>query len=249
MNDGPGRSYSIREMHNAHGGPLAAPLHDLQHIFGERLQAFVAYGDPHATPVLSLALVHALSADDLNRCAARVSSWHRAGCATPLMLTRDEFAGSLDAFPIEYGEILDTHRVLFGTNPFTGLAIRDEDLRRACEVQVKSHLVHLRENFLECGGRPSEVAAFVADSAPAFALLLRRLARLDGVAVTTSAELVAFASSRTRLDARLVGDVLALAKNRGGSGVDAMRLFPEYLAAVEAVWRFVDTWRAGVTGQ
>jgi hypothetical protein len=239
-------------MHNTHGethpGPLAAALHDLQHIFGERLQAFVAYGDPGATPAPSLALVHAIIADDLNRCAARVVSWHRAGCATPLMLTRDEFAGSLDAFPIEYGEILDTHRVLFGANPFAGLAIRDEDLRRACEVQVKSHLVHLRENYLECGGRPAEVAAFVADSAPAFALLLRRLARLDDVPVTTSAELVAYASSR-KLDARLVGDLLALARSGDGSGVDVMKLFPDYLAAVEALWRFADQWRAGATSQ
>ena len=218
-------------------------------MFGDRLLAFVAYGDANATPAPSLALVHEINADDLNRCAARVASWHRAGCATPLMLTRDEFAGSLDAFPIEYGEILDTHRVLFGADPFTGLAIRDEDLRRACEVQVKSHLVHLRENYLECGGRPTEVATFVADSAPAFALLLRRLARLDGVSVTTGAELVGFASSRTRLDARLIGDLLALARNRGGSGVDAMKLFPDYLAAVETLWRFVDKWRVGATGQ
>jgi len=236
-------------MDNAHGGPLAAALHDLQHIFGERLQAFVAYGDPNATPAPSLALVDTLSADDLNRCAARVASWHRAGCATPLMLTRDEFAGSLDAFPIEYGEILDTHRMLFGADPFSGLAIRGEDLRRACEVHVKSHLVHLRENYLECGGKPADVAALVADSAPSFALLLRRLGRLDGAPAATNAELVAFASSRIRLDARLIGDLLALARTPGGSGVDAMKLYPDYLAAVEALWRFVDRWKATATGQ
>ena len=124
------------------------------------------------------------------------------------------------------GEILDTHRVLFGADPFTGLAIRVEDLRRACELQVKSHLVHLRENYLECGARPVAVAAFVADSAPPFAQLLRRIARLDGMPVNTNVELVAFASSRTRIDGRLVGDLLALAKNRGASGVDAMKLYP-----------------------
>ena len=231
-------------MDNAHDGPLAVALQDLQHIFGERLHALVAYGEPGATPAPSLALVSAISADDLNRCAARVSTWHRAGCATPLMLTRDEFGGSLDAFPIEYGEILDTHRVLFGADPFTGLAIHVEDLRRACEVQVKSHLVHLRENYLECGGRPGVVAALVADSAPSFAQLLRRIARLDGVPVNTSAELITYASSRTRLDARLVGDLLALAKTGGAAGVDGLKLYPDYLAAVENLWRFVDKWRA-----
>jgi hypothetical protein len=235
-------------MDNAHGdthhGPLAVALHDLQHIFGERLQAFVAYGDADASPAPSLALVRSISADDLGACAARAASWQRAGCATPLLLTGEEFAGSLDAFPIEYGAILDSHRVLFGGNPFAGLTIRDEDVRRACEVQVKSLLLHLREDFIECRGRSADVTALVADSAPAFAQLLRRLARLDDVVCTTNAEIANYACGRPKLDARVVGDVLALSRSASASGVDAVKLYPEYLAAVESLWRFVDSWRA-----
>jgi hypothetical protein len=230
-------------MDNPNGGPLAVALHDLQHIFGERLHTFVAYGQPGASPAPSLALVRALAAEDLAACAARASAWHRAGCATPLLLTRHEFAGSLDAFPIEYGEILETHRVLFGLDPFAGLEIRQEDLRRACEVQVKSHLVHLRENFVECGARPSDVAALVTDSAPAFALLLRRMARLDERPSATSADLGAYARERPGLDPRVVGDVLALAGNPN-AGVDAAKLFPAYVSNVESLWRFIDQWRA-----
>jgi hypothetical protein len=231
-------------MATSHGGPLAATLHDLQDIFGERLQAVVAYGQPGASPAPSLALVRAITADDLDACAARAAAWHRAGCATPLLLTKDEFAGSLDAFPIEYGEILDTHHVIFGLDPFAGLTIRIEDLRRECETQVKSHLVHLRENYIECRGRQSEVSALVGEAAPAFALILRRLARLDGFAAATNADLSAYAAKRPGLDARVVGDILALAGNTSGSGVDATRLYPGYLAAVEQLWHFIDGWRA-----
>ncbi len=203
----------------------------------------MAYGHAHAAPAPSLALVRTLTHDDLEACAARAASWHRAGSATPLLLTRDEFAGSLDAFPVEYGEIIDTHRLLFGADPFAGLAIGADDLRRACEVQVKSHLLHLREDFVECGGRPSAVAALVTDSAPAFALLLRRLARLDGHAADTNADLGAFAAERARLDPRVVGDVLAFGGGAAGAGVDGSRLFLGYLAAVEQLARFIDTWK------
>lgn len=230
-------------MNTSHGGPYAVVLQDLQHIFSGRLQALVAYGDPNAAAALSLALVHAITADDLAACAARASAWHRAGCATPLLLTREEFAGSLDAFPLEYGEILETHRAIHGDDPFAGLTIRDEDARRGCEVQVKSLLVHLREDFIESHGRPADVAALVTDSAPAFAQLLRRLARLDDVTCTTNQDLCNFAGGRPKLDARVVGDILALAKNSSGAGVDAARLFPQYLAAVEALWKFADRWR------
>ena len=231
-------------MDSSHGGPLAATLHDLQQIFGDRLQAFVALGRPEASPAPSLAIVRSVTADDLAACAARVSGWLRDGSATPLILSRDEFAGSLDAFPIEFGEIIDTHRALFGADPFAGLSIRPDDLRRACEVQVKSHLLHLRENYIECRGRQSEVAALVSAGAPAFALILRRLARLDGFAANTHTELGTYAAQRPALDARTVGAILALSGNHHASGVDAIRLYPAYLAAVEQLWHFIDRWRA-----
>lgn len=230
-------------MATSHGGSLAVALHDLQHIFGERLQAFVAYGRAGVNPEPGLAIVRAITADDLDRCASHAAAWHRAGCATPLLLTRDEFAGSLDAFPTEYGEILDTYRLLYGVDPFAGLTISPEDLRRACETQVKSHLVHLRENYIECRGKQSEVTALVGEAAPAFALILRRLARLDGHKADTHADLNAYATGRPGLDARTVGSVLAVAANPQNSSVDAMRLYPSYLNAVDQLWRFIDTWR------
>jgi hypothetical protein len=230
-------------MATSHGGPLAVALHDLQIIFGERLQAVVAYGRPDAEPAPCLALVRAITAADLDECASRVASWHRAGCATPLLLTGDEFAGSLDAFPIEYGEIIESHRLVYGADPFAGLTIRTEDLRRECETLVKSHLLHLRENYVECRGRQSDVAALVAEAAPHFALILRRLARLDGAPAATNADLSAYAARRPGLDARVVGDVLAMAGQQS-AGVDAIRVFPAYLAAVERLWRFIDGWRS-----
>ncbi len=229
-------------MATSHGGPLAVALHDLHHIFGDRLQALVAYGRAGASPAPCLALVRTITGDDLDACATRLNAWHRAGCATPLLLTRDEFAGSLDVFPIEYGEILERHEVIYGVDPFVGMSIRPEDLRRACELQVKSHLVHLRENYVECRGRQSDITALVAESAPAFGVILRRLARLDGAAADTDADLSAYAAGRPGLDPRVVGDVLALAGDHA-AGVDAIRVFPSYLAAVEQLWHFIDGWR------
>jgi hypothetical protein len=231
-------------MDGAHRGALDAVLRDLQLVFGERLTAFLSYGDGAREVTPSLALVSTLTSDDLLACAARANTWHRDGAATPLLLTRDEFARSLDAFPIELGEILDTHHVMFGVDPFTGLTIHTADLRRACEVQVKSHLLHLRENYMECGARPSEVARLVADSAPAFQTVLRRLARLDDRPARTPAEIGAYAAAHPGLDPRVVGDVLALVENGDRAPVNAARLFPEYLAAVEQLARFVDRWNA-----
>ena len=217
---------------------------DLQRIFGERLDAVVIYGARRHGPVPSLVLVKSLTIEDLTSCATRTSAWRRAGAATPLVLTPSDFARSLDAFPIEYGEILTAHDVVFGRNPFDGLSVKREDLRRACEVQVKSHLVHVREDYLEGGGRPADVELLVRESAPGFVVVLRHLARLDGVPATTNAEIADYATRRIRLDERLIDNMLALADAEDVSApVDPAKMFPSYLEAVEKLAAFVDRWR------
>ena len=112
---------------------------------------------------------------------------------------------------------------------------------RALESRTASHLLHLRENFVELGARPAMVDALVRESAPAFEILLRRMARLDRADVDSPTALARWASDRAGLDARVVGDILALA-NEPSPAVDAVRLFPAYLDAVEALLHTIDRW-------
>lgn len=218
-----------------------APVADLQRIFGARLEAVVGYGGHAPDWARSLALVSSLTPDDLAALAAAAPTWHARDIATPLILPRLEFAQSLDAFPLEYGEIIDHHQVLVGTDPFAGVQIAPRDLRRALEARTASHLLHLRENFVELGGNPRAVGVLVRDSAPNLLAILKRLARLDGAAPDTATETAQWASTRLGLDVRVISDVLAFTAEPDPP-VDVMRLFPEYVATVEALLRAVDQW-------
>jgi hypothetical protein len=231
-------------MTNARSSAARPVVEDLQRIFGNRLAAVVAYGWRQHGAVPTLALVHSISLEDLNACAERAGAWRKQGAATPLLLTREDFGRSLDAFPIEYGEIIANHEVVFGDDPFIGLSIGREDLRRACEVQVKSHLLHLREDYLEAGGRRGEIDALVRESAPGFGALLRHLARLDQAAAHTAGDLVEYARTRLQLDPRVVGDLLAVGDSDGMPGIDTVKVFPGYLHSMERLAEFVDRWRA-----
>jgi hypothetical protein len=230
-------------MNTASHGRLDGVIADLQRIFGGRLEAVVAFGRAGAEGTHSLALVSSLTMDDLNALALFAPQWHASGAATPLVLPRDEFGRSLDAFPIEYGEIIDTHVVLVGEDPFVGIHINPEDVRRAVEVQGASLLLHLRENFVESAGRASALRGVVRDSAAGFALLLRRMAHLDGHPSDTSADLSNWASARAGLDPRVIGDVLAIGSD-ASAPVDPTRLFPGYLDTMSALLRVIDRWSA-----
>lgn len=225
---------------HAHG-PLTALVADVTRLFGTRLEAVVAYGRDRRGGQHSLVLVSSLTVDDLQSLALSSPRWRDAGIATPLVLPRDEFARSLDAFPLEYGEIIQTHTVLVGTDPFEGMQVALEDIRRAVEVRLSSHLVHLRENFIEGGGRLKAVDALVRAAAPEFASLLRRVAQLDAQSPADDRALAEWAHARLGLDVRTLGDILALASD-DAAPVEGVRLYPDYLAVATRLRQLVDQW-------
>jgi hypothetical protein len=224
-----------------------ALVSDLRNVFGDRLQSVVAYGPPldgrTDAPLTCLALVSTLTIGDLEACARLEPHWRRSHVATPLILPDAEFRSSLDAFPLEYGEIIRAHQRVFGDDPFDDVAIAREDVRRACEAQIKSHLVHLREGFIEAGGQPRAIADLVSASAAAFTALLRHVAWLSG---SRDAGRVAAAREGARVAGiadGIVSDLVALEQRATVPTSDPARLFPAYLTAVEQLARTVDVWR------
>src|SRR5262245_13310956 len=212
---------------------------DLRGIFGPRLSSLAMYGRRSAahdgnghhaahghaqTPTHTLAIVDGLSSADLRACAARIDAWHEDGLATPLFIGLQEFAASLDAFPLEFGGIIADHVIVFGKSPFDGLAVDKADLRRAVEIQARGHLLHLREGFVETRGRSDALAVLIVASAPALAALLASAARLQIDAATG-----------------ILGEVAALAHVREISNAEGERLFPPYLDAVEQLVRRIDS--------
>ena len=230
---------------------------ELREVFGSRLQSLVTYGqryrakhDAHAAhghdapPTHTLAIADTLTPEDLRACAARVEAWHAAGLATPLLFAAHEFERSLDAFPIEFGAILADHAVVAGANPFASLAVDPADLRRACEVQARSHLLHLREGFLETRGRGDALAVLIVQSAAAFASLVTSIARLEGHIGDEVAPAARHVERVLGTQASAVGEVAALASAHDITSAEGERLFPSYLEAVERIVRYVDGWSA-----
>jgi hypothetical protein len=232
---------------------------ELRGIFGPRLQSLAMYGrrahahpeaggqrgggqgHRDAPPIQTLAIVDAAARDDLRACAARIASWHDAGLATPLVLAAHEFEQSLDVFPLEFGAILADHEMVSGTPLST--AVDPADLRRACEVQARSHLLHLRQGYLETRGNTDALAVLIVASAAPLTALLASVARLEG---HTSGDGTASARHVERA-LGLAGETLAriaeLVGVREIASSEAERIFPAYLDAVERLVGHVDGWR------
>ena len=230
---------------------LEALVSDLRTIFGARLHSVVAYGLAGLPgDARTLALTERVTFEDLARAVPLTAAWQRRGLAVPLILSRHEFERSLDVFPLEYGNLIASHVVIAGEDPFGGVRVADADRRRGCEQQAKSHLIHLREGFLETQGDPSKVVRLIASSAPAFRTLLFNLTQLSstelehGGPVETDAPALAARIERTiGIPAPLIVEVLS-APSGMGTMADPTALLARYVDASERIWRYVDGWRA-----
>ena len=67
-------------------------------------------------------------------------------------IVEGELRRALDAFPLELSEIIATRRVVAGHDLFADIVVPKQELRRACEVQARGHVLHLREGYIEAAG-------------------------------------------------------------------------------------------------
>ncbi len=206
---------------------------DLRRVFADRFIALVA-----TTAHSGVAFVTAIQAGDLDALGPLSSTWERDALDPPLLLTPDELRRSLDAFPVEYRALLEKHEIIAGTPPFESLAVAPEHLRRACEVQAKSHLIHLRQGWMQCGGDKAALAALLVRSAAPLRAVLGYVAELTDAGPAGDPLAGARAAS---LDSDLVERILALEDDEEAARglVDAL---PAYLKQAERLWVFVDAW-------
>ncbi len=216
---------------------------DLEQVLGTRLLSLVIYEAPGPDEHLvhALAVVEGFTADDLLRLAPAAAAWRREGLAVPLIFDRGELATVVDAFPLEFSQILAHHEVVAGETFLVGLSVRREDLRRACEAQARSHLVHLREGYLQAGAALKAVAGLVDASLAPLRALLVNVARLHGVDPRTPEDLAAFVTERFPAAAPGLAPLLRLSPDATPAPSDAERLFPGYLEGVGRLAKDLDT--------
>ena len=103
--------------------------------------------------------------------------------------------------------------------------------------------LHLREGYLETGGRPDSLAVLIVESAPAFAALLMTISRLDGASQseTDAAAAARHIERRVSLPS-IASEIVALAGVAEISSAEAERLFPPYLDVVAQLVKYVDNW-------
>jgi len=159
----------------------------LQKAYGAQLRAVVLYGSaaagehiPKRSDYNVLVIVDELNMTHMRASAAVARAWGEKGNPPPLTLTLTEWRGSADIFPMEYADILERHRVLYGTPPFDGISVNREHLRLQLEHEAMGKLLRLRQGVLGSGGDNRLEAELLSASLSTIMVIFRSVVRLRG---------------------------------------------------------------------
>lgn len=223
----------VAQLKAVHGGALVGVV-----LYGSAAsdEHVVGHSDQNV-----LVIVDALAIGTLQSLGQTARAWQDAGNPPPLMLTRAEWLGSADVFPMEYADILERHRVLAGTLPVDGIVVATADLRLQVEQEALGKLLRLRRAIVTAGTDRERQRQLLRASISAFLVIFRGVLRLHGeVPSRDASDVIARVATHVGLSAQSFLQVYRLV--RGGVVADGEldALLTAYLHGAESLVAFLD---------
>jgi predicted nucleotidyltransferase len=224
-------------------------VRQLQLAYADALKSVVLFGSSVAgehraktSDYNVLVIVDSLPLERLRAVAAVSKAWAEDGNPPPLTFTEREWRSSSDIFPMEYADILERHRVLYGNPPFEGIAVKPADLRLQVENQTMGKLLQLRQAVMGAGGDSGLQLGVLEKSLSTLMVVFRGFVRLhaqvpsqDYEALSRSvAERAGFSADPFVKVIRHVRGTEKLSRE-AASGI-----LEEYLSAMESLVSYLD---------
>ena len=168
--------------------------------------------------------------------------WREQGNPSPLLLTEREVQTCTDCFAIEFHDIKQHHRVLFGADLISGLAVDDSFYRAQVEHELRSKLLRLRQKASGVLSDKDVLRSLLADSISTFCVLFRHALILHGVpAPAKKRETIEAAGQRFGIETGLFFRLLDLREGKvKAKDVDPDLVLGGYLTEIGKVIDAVD---------
>lgn len=223
---------------------------------GENLACVVLYGSaaegefhPEYSDVNLLCVVGDTSFASLNKLAGAVEWWRKKKHHPPLIVTEKELKDTADVFSIEFIDMKQRHRILYGKDVLRELNVPMHLHRSQLEYELREKLFLLRQHLMLAGSDEKALWEAMLNSLSSFTTLFRHASiELGDLGRKHSREAVQELSSRLNFDASAfvhLMDVRAHKSDR--KQFAASDVATKYLAAIEKVAAAVDTMQSSTS--
>lgn len=231
-------------------------IDDLRATHGKNLVSVILYGSaaagdfvPKRSDYNILIALDRITPKDLREAHACIREWNKLGHPVPVYFTASELRTAADVFPIEFHQMQEAHKVLYGKDVVADLEIHDDFLRHQIEYELRSKLLLLRRQYIPASTTAQGLERLMTESLVSFSALFRAVLLLLEVRPPANKRaVVAMAAERLGLDGRPFAKIFtirdeALADELNEEGSNA--LFAEYLEQIEKAIDAVDAIATG----
>jgi predicted nucleotidyltransferase len=201
---------------------------------------------PEYSDLNLLCIVSNTSLASLAKIAPVADWWRGKKHHPPLVLTSQELKTSADVFSIEFLDMKQRYRVLFGEDVLRGLDVPMQLHRRQLEYELREKLFLLRQHVLLAGTDDKKLWEVMLRSLSSFTTLFRHvLVELGEQGRKHSRDAVVELSKRLNFsDSAFLQLLDVRAKKAGREQLSATDVASRYLHTIEQVVAAVDTMRS-----
>ena len=174
--------------------------------------------------------------------------WREHKHPAPLLMSEEEVHHSADCFPLEFRDMKDRRKVLYGPDLIADVKIDTRYYRAQVEYELRSKLFRLRQQGARVLSDPEALLKLCLDSISTFCMLARHALLVAGVdAKTQPLAVVRQLTEKLHADMTPFEVLLDLREDKADAGLlesrfasDPGELFAQYLACVQKLIEFVD---------
>ncbi|HCZ12820.1 MAG TPA: hypothetical protein DHV16_11380 [Nitrospiraceae bacterium] len=172
--------------------------------------------------------------------------YSKKGIAAPLIMTPEYIQESLDVFPIEFLDIKNIHKTVYGEDIFGELEINRPHLRLQCEREIKTKLIGLRQGYISSLGDKKILTERLSLSITGYMPLFRAIIYLLGKEPPIPKhDVVAALQKMTGTETAVFESMLLLKRKKIVlSKEDLGSSFEQYYSATEGIGKIVDELQA-----
>jgi predicted nucleotidyltransferase len=224
----------VEKMRTAAGGNLTSVI-----LYGS-----AAEGEfhPEYSDLNLLCVLQDTSFASLSKIANAVEWWRKKKHHPPLVLSPQELKDTADVFSIEFMDMKQRHRVLYGEDLLSNLDVPMHLHRSQIEYELREKLFLLRQHILLAGSRDKDLWEVMLNSLSSFTTMFRHvLVELGEPGRKHSRDAVLELASRLNFDSSGFVQLMDVrAKKSDRKQFRAADVAARYLSAIETVTTGVD---------
>ncbi len=156
----------------------------------------------------------------------------------PFLFTKEELMDGVDVFPIEFLNIRQHHKILYGEDFLKSIEISKEDLRHQLEFEFRSKLIHLRKEYLQFKDRDLE--KLILSAIPTLAPIIGGLIYLKDLHYSDTEDMFKVASEGYGMDLYILKEIYDVRRGKAKFKKDKEQYIMELIKVLTAIGTSVD---------